>query len=62
VLVVGGASAEAVDSARAVAALRALVDAGARARPAAAVVSDLTGMSANSLYREIAASSDPGLR
>lgn len=62
VLVVGGAAAGAVDSARAVAALRALVDAGARARPAAAVVSELTGMRANDLYREIAASSDKGLR
>lgn len=58
VLVVGGAAAGAVDSARAVAALRALVDAGARARPAAAVVSELTGMRANDLYREIAASSE----
>jgi 16S rRNA (cytidine1402-2'-O)-methyltransferase len=62
VLVVGGASGEAVDSARAVEALRALIEAGARARPAAAVVASLTGMSANALYREVAASSSRDLR
>jgi 16S rRNA (cytidine1402-2'-O)-methyltransferase len=62
VLVVGGASGEAVDSARAVEALRALIEAGARARPAAAVVAAMTGMSANALYREVAASSAKGLR
>jgi 16S rRNA (cytidine1402-2'-O)-methyltransferase len=37
----------------AVGALRGLVDAGARARPAAAVVARLTGSSANELYREL---------
>jgi 16S rRNA (cytidine1402-2'-O)-methyltransferase len=37
----------------ALAALRALVDAGARARPAATVVSKLTGIAANELYRRL---------
>jgi 16S rRNA (cytidine1402-2'-O)-methyltransferase len=40
------------DEARA--ALRALIDAGARARPAAATVARLTGVRANELYRELA--------
>jgi 16S rRNA (cytidine1402-2'-O)-methyltransferase len=62
VLVVGGAGEEAIDSARAVEALRALIEAGARPRPAAAVVAALTGQRANSLYREVSASSDEGLR
>jgi 16S rRNA (cytidine1402-2'-O)-methyltransferase len=57
VLVVGPAAAGEGDSARAVEALRALVDAGARARPAAAVVARLTGVAANRLYREVSASS-----
>jgi 16S rRNA (cytidine1402-2'-O)-methyltransferase len=57
VLVVGPAPAGAGDEARAVAALEALVAAGARARPAAAVVAGLTGVAANRLYREVAASS-----
>ena len=57
VLVVGGAAAGAGDSARAVEALEALIAAGARARPAAAAVASLTGLSANALYREVAASS-----
>jgi 16S rRNA (cytidine1402-2'-O)-methyltransferase len=52
VLVVGGAPAS--DPGRAtgpaVAALRRLIDAGARPRAAAAVVSDLTGVPANALY------------
>ena len=34
-------------------ALRELVDAGARERPAAAAVAKLTGMRANELYREL---------
>ncbi|HEX4467153.1 MAG TPA: 16S rRNA (cytidine(1402)-2'-O)-methyltransferase [Solirubrobacteraceae bacterium] len=38
---------------RALAALRALREAGARPRPAAAVVAELTGVSANELYREL---------
>jgi hypothetical protein len=37
----------------AVRALRELVDAGARARPAAKVVAKLTGASANELYRQL---------
>jgi 16S rRNA (cytidine1402-2'-O)-methyltransferase len=34
-------------------AVRALVDAGARARPAASVVASLTGAPANALYRAV---------
>ncbi|HEV3070532.1 MAG TPA: 16S rRNA (cytidine(1402)-2'-O)-methyltransferase [Solirubrobacteraceae bacterium] len=59
VLVIGapdsGSSALA-DRGEALAALRALTDAGARARPAARVVAKLTGVSANELYRELAGS------
>ncbi len=51
VLVVGGAAAGSADRARALKALEALVEAGARVRPAAAVVAQLTGVSANELYR-----------
>jgi len=54
VLVVGAAAAGAVDLGPALAALRRLVDdAGARARPAATVVAELTGTSANALYRAL---------
>jgi 16S rRNA (cytidine1402-2'-O)-methyltransferase len=42
-----------VHHADALAALRELVDAGARARPAAKVVAKLTGASANELYRQL---------
>ena len=42
-----------VHRADALAALRELVDAGARARPAAKVVAKLTGASANELYRQL---------
>src|SRR5215213_7432372 len=42
------------DDAAAVDAVRRLVDAGARARPAAQVVAELTGGSANALYRAVA--------
>ncbi|HEY5045842.1 MAG TPA: 16S rRNA (cytidine(1402)-2'-O)-methyltransferase [Solirubrobacteraceae bacterium] len=45
--------ARAGDGAGAVDALRELVDAGARARPAAKVVAKLTGASANELYRQL---------
>jgi 16S rRNA (cytidine1402-2'-O)-methyltransferase len=38
---------------RALVALRALVDAGARARPAAKALSELTGVPANRLYRAL---------
>jgi 16S rRNA (cytidine1402-2'-O)-methyltransferase len=44
----------------AVRALRELVDAGARARPAAKVVAKLTGASANELYRQLVADSAAG--
>jgi 16S rRNA (cytidine1402-2'-O)-methyltransferase len=50
VLVVGGAPEAAADDAAAIDAVRRLVDAGARARPAAQVVAELTGGSANALY------------
>jgi 16S rRNA (cytidine1402-2'-O)-methyltransferase len=53
VLVVGAAASGDADRAEALAALRALVDAGARARPAAGIVARLTGLSANDLYRAL---------
>jgi 16S rRNA (cytidine1402-2'-O)-methyltransferase len=53
VLVVGAAQAQDANREEALAALRALVKAGARARPAAGVVAALTGTSANELYREL---------
>nr|MBA2792669.1 hypothetical protein [Thermoleophilaceae bacterium] len=43
------------DEASAVAALERLVAAGARARPAAAVVAELTGVGANRLYELLTA-------
>ena len=53
VLVVGGAASEAApDTAPAVEAVRRLIEAGAKPRTAAAVVGELTGVSANTLYRE----------
>jgi 16S rRNA (cytidine1402-2'-O)-methyltransferase len=57
VLVVGGASADAGagDSGPAQDALRRLVEAGAKPRPAAAVVAELTGVPANALYRGLTA-------
>jgi len=55
VLVVGPAPAEAAELEAGLDALRRLVDAGARARPAAGVVADLTGLSANVLYRALTA-------
>jgi 16S rRNA (cytidine1402-2'-O)-methyltransferase len=51
VVVVGPAPEGEPEAAAAVEALRRLVDAGAKARPAAAVVSELTGVPANELYR-----------
>jgi 16S rRNA (cytidine1402-2'-O)-methyltransferase len=57
VVVVAPAAAGAADLEAGVAAVEALVAAGARARPAAAVVARLTGASANELYRRVAASS-----
>jgi 16S rRNA (cytidine1402-2'-O)-methyltransferase len=56
VLVVGATESDPVSSgndADALDALRELVDAGARARPAAKVVSKLTGVAANELYRQL---------
>jgi 16S rRNA (cytidine1402-2'-O)-methyltransferase len=60
VLVLGAASGvgaagagDAAERADAGTALRALVDAGARPRPAAKIVSQLTGVAANELYREL---------
>jgi 16S rRNA (cytidine1402-2'-O)-methyltransferase len=51
VLVVGGAAEGAADLAAAVGAVGRLVEAGARPRAAASVVAELTGTSANELYR-----------
>jgi 16S rRNA (cytidine1402-2'-O)-methyltransferase len=53
VLVVGPARAAAGDIAPAVDAVRRLVDAGAKPRAAASVVAELTGFSANTLYRAL---------
>jgi 16S rRNA (cytidine1402-2'-O)-methyltransferase len=53
VLVVGPAPEAAAALSAGLDALRRLVDAGARARPAAGVVADLTGLSANALYRAL---------
>jgi 16S rRNA (cytidine1402-2'-O)-methyltransferase len=54
VLVVGPAAHTADgDTEAAVEALRRLVDAGAKPRPAASVVAELTGVSANALYRAL---------
>ena len=54
VLVIGAAADDEADLGPALAALRRLVDdAGARPRPAAAVVAQLTGTSANALYRAL---------
>jgi 16S rRNA (cytidine1402-2'-O)-methyltransferase len=54
VLVIGAAPAGEARQDEARAALRDLLDAGARARPAAAAVARLTGVRANDLYRELA--------
>ena len=53
VLVVGGAPAVADEIGPALDALRRLVDAGAKPRPAASVVAELTGVPANRLYRAL---------
>jgi 16S rRNA (cytidine1402-2'-O)-methyltransferase len=53
VVVLGGAAPEAIDLAPALDALARLVDAGAKARPAAGVVADLTGVPANTLYKAL---------
>jgi 16S rRNA (cytidine1402-2'-O)-methyltransferase len=59
VLVVGPAAAAAVDLKKPLEALRTLVAAGAKPRPAAAVVAELTGTAANALYRALTEASDP---
>ena len=61
VLVIGGAPASTDLDPAAVDAVRRLVEAGARARAAASVVADLTGASANALYRNLKGS-DPVYR
>jgi 16S rRNA (cytidine1402-2'-O)-methyltransferase len=53
VLVIGAAPAAEAQLPDALAALREIVAAGARARPAAAAVARLTGVAANELYREL---------
>ena len=53
VVVVGGAPGRDAALAPALAALERIVEAGARARPAAAVVAELTGVPANTLYRAL---------
>jgi 16S rRNA (cytidine1402-2'-O)-methyltransferase len=53
VLVIGAAAPGAASREDALAAVRELVDAGARPRPAASVVAGLTGIAANELYREL---------
>jgi 16S rRNA (cytidine1402-2'-O)-methyltransferase len=57
VLVVAAAVAGSADREQALTALRALVDAGARARPAAGVIAKLTGVAANELYKALTDSS-----
>jgi 16S rRNA (cytidine1402-2'-O)-methyltransferase len=56
VLVVGPATVAVPDLEKPLQALRTLVDAGAKPRPAAGVVAELTGVSANALYRALTAS------
>ncbi|HTA05983.1 MAG TPA: 16S rRNA (cytidine(1402)-2'-O)-methyltransferase [Solirubrobacteraceae bacterium] len=58
VLVIGAAAAGAVALEDALGAVRELVAAGSRARPAAAVVARLTGLSANQLYRALTSEPD----
>jgi 16S rRNA (cytidine1402-2'-O)-methyltransferase len=60
VLVVGGAPAGAGSREQALVELRELVDAGARARPAAAVIARLTGVGANELYRALTSEASDG--
>ena len=53
VLVVGPATTKAIDLDNPLRQLRKLVDAGAKPRPAAGVVAELTGVSANALYKAL---------
>jgi 16S rRNA (cytidine1402-2'-O)-methyltransferase len=62
VLVLGGARQARPEREQALAALRRLVAAGARPRPAAAVVAQLTGLGANELYRELTGGASDGSR
>ncbi|HWX88040.1 MAG TPA: 16S rRNA (cytidine(1402)-2'-O)-methyltransferase [Solirubrobacteraceae bacterium] len=55
IVLVAGSAQGSADREEALAALRALVDAGARARPAATVVAKLTGVGANDLYGALVA-------
>jgi len=59
VLVLGGAPAAAPELGPALEALRKLVDAGAKPRPASSVVASLTGTKANALYRALMAPVEP---
>lgn len=59
VLVIGASPAERAGREEALAALRALVDTGARARPAAKVLAGLTGIGANELYRALTSEQTP---
>jgi 16S rRNA (cytidine1402-2'-O)-methyltransferase len=59
-LVIGAAPQVQADVGPALVALRRLVEAGAKLRPAAAVVAELTGLSANALYREMTGPSGRG--
>jgi 16S rRNA (cytidine1402-2'-O)-methyltransferase len=56
VLVIGAAPAGQMQSEQALAALEQLIEAGARARPAASAVAKLTGVGANELYRKLTGS------
>ena len=56
VLVIGAAARGRAQSEQALAALEQLVEAGARARPAASAVAKLTGVGANELYRKLTSS------
>lgn len=60
VLVVAAAQSETRSREEAMSALRALVDAGARARPAATAVARLTGVAANELYRALTSEATAG--
>jgi 16S rRNA (cytidine1402-2'-O)-methyltransferase len=60
VFVVGAAAPGAASLEDALTALRALIEAGARARPAAGVIAGLTGVAANELYRALTSGADAG--
>jgi 16S rRNA (cytidine1402-2'-O)-methyltransferase len=60
VIVIGPAPQREIDLDQPLAALERLVDAGAKPRPAAGVVAELTGVSANALYRALTEAPDRG--